>query len=86
MYLPNLRRRHELAGLTQAELAARAGLTRVNVGNLERGQATRPGTARRLAAALDVAIADLAESPHPEAQRAVELMAPPAAVGQERER
>ena len=59
MRLPTLRAARHRAGLTQRELAERAGLTRVTVGNLERGQACRPGTARKLSEALVVPIAEL---------------------------
>ena len=49
-----LRRLREAAGLTQEELAARAGLSRNAVGALERGIRKRPypHTARSLAHAL----------------------------------
>ena len=56
MRLPTLRAARHRAGLTQRELAERAGLTRVTVGNLERGQGCRPGTARKLSEALGVGI------------------------------
>ncbi|WP_205687584.1 helix-turn-helix transcriptional regulator, partial [Cellulomonas endophytica] len=58
-----LRRLREAAGLTQEELAERAGLTAHGVGALERGTRTRPypHTVRALAAALglDAAGAEL---------------------------
>ena len=49
-----LRRLRGAAGLTQEELADRAGLSPVAVGKLERGQRRRPypHTVRALAAAL----------------------------------
>jgi predicted ATPase/transcriptional regulator with XRE-family HTH domain len=51
-----LRQRRIAAGLTQQELAERAGLSARGIGDLERGARTRPhpDTVRRLAAALDV--------------------------------
>ncbi len=51
-----LRRLRESAGLTQEELAGRAGLTRNAVSALERGERTRPypHTVRSLAEALDL--------------------------------
>ncbi|MGH2557586.1 MAG: ATP-binding protein [Thermomicrobiales bacterium] len=51
-----LRRHREQAGLTQEELAERAGLTAKGVGALERGERRRPypQTVRSLAAALDL--------------------------------
>src|SRR3712207_2171549 len=51
-----LRRLREAAGLTQEELAGRAGLTRNAVGALERGERRRPypHTVRALADALDL--------------------------------
>ncbi len=59
--LRNLRTR---AGITQRDLAAREGLHRNYLGALERGTVANPGlgTASRLARALDVSIAELAES------------------------
>lgn len=53
---PLLRRLRDRAGLTQEELAERAGLTSHAVSALERGTRTRPypHTVRALAAALDV--------------------------------
>ena len=59
MTLPTLRVARHRAGLTQRELAERAGHTRVIVGKLERGQGCRPGTVRRLSEALGVRIGDL---------------------------
>ena len=58
MTLLRLRVARHRTGLTQRELAERAGLTRVTVGLLERGQRCRPGTARRLGEALGVSIPD----------------------------
>jgi predicted ATPase/DNA-binding CsgD family transcriptional regulator/DNA-binding XRE family transcriptional regulator len=52
-----LRRRRELAGLTQEELAARAGLTAAGVASIERGRRQRPypHTIRAIATALELA-------------------------------
>lgn len=52
------------AGITQRDLAAREGLHRNYLGALERGTIANPGlaTANRLARALDVSVAVLAES------------------------
>ncbi|WP_221243038.1 helix-turn-helix domain-containing protein [Conexibacter arvalis] len=59
--LRNLRSR---AGITQRDLAAREGLHRNYLGALERGTVANPGlaTVSRLARALDVSVAVLAES------------------------
>ena len=59
MTLPTLRVARHRAGLTQRELAERAGVTRVTIGLLERGRGCRPGTARKLSEALSVPIAEL---------------------------
>jgi len=51
--LGRLRFRREMAGLTQEELAERAGLSKNALGALERGSSEpRPSTIRRLAEAL----------------------------------
>jgi Zn-dependent peptidase ImmA (M78 family)/DNA-binding XRE family transcriptional regulator len=56
----NLRRLRDARKLSQAELAARAGLSRVAYGNIESGAAEpRVSTLMRVAAALDVKIQDL---------------------------
>lgn len=59
-----LRELRTRAGITQRELATREGLHRNYLGALERGTVPNPGlaTANRLARALDVSIAVLAES------------------------
>ncbi len=51
-----LRRYRELAGLTQEQLAEKAGLTAKAIGALERGDRRRPypHTVQQLAAALDL--------------------------------
>lgn len=52
----HLRRLHEAAGLTQEELATRAGMSTNTIAALERGRRQRPHppTVRALAAALDL--------------------------------
>lgn len=52
--LPGLRRQRLLAALTQAELAAKAGVGRVTVSRLEQGHDCQPPTLRKLADALGV--------------------------------
>src|SRR5262245_56495591 len=57
-----LRRHRAAAGLSQEELAERAGLSRRGVSDLERGarRSPHPATARRLAEALDLGLAERA--------------------------
>jgi transcriptional regulator with XRE-family HTH domain len=58
--LTRLRAVRERAALTQRELAAKAGVTYVQISRIERGAVDPyPGTARKLAAALGVAPSDL---------------------------
>jgi transcriptional regulator with XRE-family HTH domain len=57
--LPRLADRRVRRGWTQRELAAAAGTSRINVGRIETGGETTPGTARHLAEALDCTIDDL---------------------------
>ena len=60
MEVPNLRRVRERRLLTQAELAARAGVQRVTINRIETGATlARFSTVRRLAAALGVDPAEL---------------------------
>lgn len=59
LVLKKLRRLRERAALTQAELAAKAGLTRLSIIRIEAGQPARPTTTRRLARALGVKPNDL---------------------------
>ena len=59
MRLHQLRRYRELAGYSQMALADRAGLARMSVVRIEAGHDARPATAKRLADALRVRIADL---------------------------
>jgi transcriptional regulator with XRE-family HTH domain len=59
------------AGLTQRQLAAKAGLSLDEVRSIEQGRAANPTlkTLFRLSSALDVSMAELLKgvSPHPEA-------------------
>jgi transcriptional regulator with XRE-family HTH domain len=58
--LPGLRHAREMAALTQAELAERAGIHRVSLANLERGAVgALPRTIRALAQALGCSPTDL---------------------------
>ncbi len=60
--LTRLRAVRERAALTQRELAAKAGVTYVQISRIERGEAEPyPGTVRKLATALGVAPTDLME-------------------------
>ena len=59
--LPRLKSLRRRAGLTERELAARAGLTHSTVAFLETGKhAALPSTVRKLADALGVPAAELA--------------------------
>jgi transcriptional regulator with XRE-family HTH domain len=53
----------ESHGLTQRELAAEAGVGEVTVARIESGASVAPPTARKVAEALDVSVADLLERP-----------------------
>jgi transcriptional regulator with XRE-family HTH domain len=53
----------ESHGLTQRELAAEAGVGEVTVARVETGASVSPPTARKIAEALGVAVADLLERP-----------------------
>lgn len=59
MQVPRLRAWREARALTQVELAERADISARSVAGYEAGHGARPPTVRRLAAALDVSIADL---------------------------
>src|SRR3712207_1665490 len=81
-----LRRLREAAGLTQEELARRAGLTAKGISDLERGARNRPypHTVRSLADALELAgnersslLAAVPRRGERPAQRAAEVLAPP---------
>lgn len=59
MQIPNLRELRELHGLTQKELADTSGVSLRSVAGYEGGAQVRPNTARKLAQALNVEVADL---------------------------
>lgn len=60
MELPALKGTRLRAGLSQRDLATKAGLTQRTIVKLEGGTPARPSTARKLAQALDVRIDFLA--------------------------
>ncbi len=61
MLLPGLKRHRILAGLTQQELAERAGMHRASIAALEKTKhPARPRTLKKLADALGVRTQDLA--------------------------
>jgi transcriptional regulator with XRE-family HTH domain len=57
--IPNLRELRELHGLTQKELADVSGVSLRSVAGYEGGAHVRPNTARKLAQALNLEVADL---------------------------
>jgi DNA-binding XRE family transcriptional regulator len=59
--LPGLWRQRQLAALTQAQLAEKAGVQRTTIVNLEKGSEAFPTTVRKLADALGCAPRDLIE-------------------------
>jgi transcriptional regulator with XRE-family HTH domain len=64
--ISNLREWRERRALTQEELAKQAGVSARSVAGYEAGAGARPGTVRKLAAALDISVEDLlgkAEAP-----------------------
>jgi transcriptional regulator with XRE-family HTH domain len=64
--LPSLREIRESRGLSQSELAREAHVSRDSISNYETGQREAwPATAKRLAEALDVEIADLRQIEKP---------------------
>jgi len=68
--METLRRLRTEKGLSQARLAARAEVDPSTVNQIERGaREASPATLRKLAAALDVGIADLLEDASPKAHR-----------------
>ena len=81
----------ESHGLTQRELAAEAGVGEVTVARIETGSSVSPPTARKVAGALGVSVADLLERPPvplaeaPEAGRLEEEPSPAVEVQERRE-
>ena len=63
MKLARTKEWRESHGLTQRELAAEAGVGEVTVARMETGASVTPPTARKIAGALGVAVADLLERP-----------------------
>jgi transcriptional regulator with XRE-family HTH domain len=61
--LTRLKEWREAKGLMQKELAAAAGMSEFTVVRAERGDSLRPSTARKVAEALDITVADLLERP-----------------------
>jgi transcriptional regulator with XRE-family HTH domain len=61
--LARTREWRESHGLTQRELAAEAGVGEVTVARIETGASVTPPTARKIAQALGVRVADLLERP-----------------------
>jgi len=66
--IPNLRQWREARALTQEEFAEKAGVSVRSVAGYEAGAGARPGTVRKLAAALEVGIDELLEVPPPRAR------------------
>jgi transcriptional regulator with XRE-family HTH domain len=60
---PRLREWREAMGETQVTLADKSGVAEHTISRIEHGASLRPTTARKLADALGVAVADLMESP-----------------------
>jgi len=63
LYLPRLREWREAQGETQGTLGKSAGVALHTVHRIETGAPTTPPTARKLAEALGVSVADLVEEP-----------------------
>ncbi len=63
MQLPRLRQWRESRGLLQRELASESGLSEYTITRIESGDSIRPSTARKVADALGVSVADLIERP-----------------------
>lgn len=63
MKTPRLREWREAFGTTQSELSGAAGVSEHTISRIEHGAELRPNTARRLAEALGVTVADLIEKP-----------------------
>ena len=63
MKIPRTKEWRESQGLTQRELADMAGIGYVTVARIEGGQGANPPTARKIAKALGITVADLLEHP-----------------------
>ena len=63
MQIPKLREWRRVRGLSQKELAEKAGISERSVAGYEAGGGARPSTTRKLAAALGVEVADLFGEP-----------------------
>lgn len=63
MEIPSLREARRAAVITQAELAAKAGVTEATIVAAEKGKKVRISTVRKLAAALGVEPRELMGSP-----------------------
>ena len=61
--MTKLRAWRQMRGMTQEDLARRAGMTHSGISRIEAGGGCTPTTARKLSYALDLEIADLVESP-----------------------
>ena len=91
MKLARTKEWRESHGLTQRELAAEAGVGEVTVARIETGASVSPPTARKVAGALGVSVADLLERPPvplaeaPEAGRLEEEPSPAVEVQERRE-
>ncbi len=70
MQIPRLRKHRERRALTQEELAEKAGVSVRSVAGYETGAGARPGSVRKLAAALDMEVEDLLEEEAPKKGRA----------------
>jgi transcriptional regulator with XRE-family HTH domain len=57
--IPRLREWRELQGWTQKDLAQESGVSARSIAGYEAGASARPGTARKLAEALNIEVADL---------------------------
>jgi transcriptional regulator with XRE-family HTH domain len=63
LHIPQLRQWREYRGLTQRELAAASGVSLRSIAGYETGAGVRPNTARKLAEALNVEVADFFREP-----------------------
>lgn len=68
MQIPKLRRHRERRALTQEELAEKAGISVRSVAGYETGAGARPGSVRKLAAALDIKVEELLEEEAPKVE------------------